>query len=197
MLGKKTILQFVFFVGGWKKLWSINPETLKFSRANRPNTIYKAAIGGNIVNTLSFLTHFLRGETHFSPTPLFPNPTPPPDNFVHVYHFSQVCHYNPTTLDGGTGVNGTECSKWKEEVLNMEQKPFLVYNVSTIFVTYCGSKINFRGHFMFPTMSTRLSWLSWLPVIFLSRRKWILSHRRRLDTATAQPWFIIKYNCIL
>ena len=35
------------------------------------------------------------------------------------------------------GVNGTECIKWKEKVLNREGKLFLVYNVSTIFVTYC------------------------------------------------------------
>ena len=51
--------------------------------------------------------------------------------------FSQVCHYNTTILVGGTEVNGTESSEWKEIVLNIERKPFLVYNVSTIFVTYC------------------------------------------------------------
>ena len=43
--------------------------------------------------------------------------------------FSQVCHYNTTILVGGTEVNGTESSEWKEIVLNIERKPFLVYNV--------------------------------------------------------------------
>ena len=92
-------------------------------------------------NRRQYCWHIVISDPIFSGTrrilalpPLNPNPHPP-GNVVYrlvLYVTIILQHWM-----GGTGVNGTECSKWKEKVLNMERKPFLVYNVSTIFVTYC------------------------------------------------------------
>ena len=76
------------------------PPLFSITKKNLP-------IGDNIVNTSSaFSTPFSSRRGAFQPHPtLFPTPTPP-DSVV--YGVSQVCHYNPMTLDGGMGVNGTE-----------------------------------------------------------------------------------------
>ena len=93
-----------------------------------------------LLSLISFLhCHFephFSGQDTFQPHPLIPNPHSPEKCCV---HFSQVCRYNHTLLDGRRGVNVTECSKWEEIMTNMVQKPFLVHSVSTIFVTYCRS----------------------------------------------------------
>ena len=68
--------------------------------------IVKATVGDNIVDTSSFRTLFSSGQDTFQPHPPYSQPPPPRQCCI---LFSPVCHYNPTTLDGGKGVNGTEC----------------------------------------------------------------------------------------
>ena len=80
-----------------------------------------------------FGPHFLRDETHFSPPPLLPTPPPPPRQCC--VSFSPVCHYNPTTSDGGTGVNGTECSKWKEKSVKYGTKTVFWYTMCQLFLS--------------------------------------------------------------
>ena len=56
----------------------------------------------------TFQTLFFSGRDAFRPHPPYSHSPPPRQCCV---SFSLVWHYNPTTLDGGTGVNATE---WNE-----------------------------------------------------------------------------------